>query len=135
MAAGGKAATYGELATEVDLTREAAARCNQKPHPSSWVGKSVLRRDIRRDDRRRLLRAGRAPARHGVRAHRASTLAWRATRLRRRGRGEAPAGVIAIVRDGTFLGVAAQREEQALRRATRCSNPRNGRSTSTAALG
>src|SRR6266702_2006329 len=43
------------------------------------------------DDRRRRLRPGRAPARHGVRARGASAFTGRAARLLRRGRGEAHA--------------------------------------------
>ena len=82
MAAGGKTATYWELAAEVDLTREASGDGATEARTEHHVGRQERAppRHPEEDDRRRRLRAGRAPARHGVRAHRASALARRPAR-------------------------------------------------------
>jgi nicotinate dehydrogenase subunit B len=117
VAAGGKTATYWELAAEVDLTREATAKVKPKPASElTWVGKSVLRRDIPKkmtggasyvqDVRLPDMVFGRIvrPPSPG-----AQLVAFDEVEVKRL------PGVIAIVHDGNFLGVAAQREEQAVK--------------------
>jgi nicotinate dehydrogenase subunit B len=113
--AGGRA-TYGELTTGAMLRREATARA--KPKPSSAhrvIGKSLPRRDIPakvtggaayvQDVRLPGMLFGRVVRPPAPRARLASA-DERAVR--------AMPGVVAVVRDGSFLGVAAEREEQAI---------------------
>jgi nicotinate dehydrogenase subunit B len=113
---GGKRATYGELTTEAMLKREATAKA--KPKPSSAhrvIGKSVPRRDIPakvtggaayvQDLRLPGMVFGRAVRPPGPRARLVSADEAAA---------RAMPGVVAVVRDGSFLGVAAEREEQAI---------------------
>jgi nicotinate dehydrogenase subunit B len=113
----GRTVSYGDLAGQVDLKREATAKVAPKPPAShTVVGKPIARRDIPakvtgglayvQDMRLPGMVHGRVvrPPRYG------STLA---------GVDEAAAkalpGVVAVVRDGSFLGVIAAREEQAIR--------------------
>jgi len=113
----GMTATYWDLAGSVDLKREATAKV--KPKPASelrWVGKSIARRDIPKkftggvtyvqDVRLAGMVFGRvvrppSPA--------AELLSVDEAAVRRM------PGVVAVVRDGHFLAVAAEREEQATR--------------------
>jgi nicotinate dehydrogenase subunit B len=116
-AADGRKATYGELAAEADLKREATAKVKPKdPSKHKVVGQSIARSDIPpklfggtayvQDLRPAGMVHGRVvrPPRYG------STL---------EGVDEAQVkslpGVIAVVRDGSFIGVIAQREEQAVK--------------------
>jgi nicotinate dehydrogenase subunit B len=116
-APGGATATYWELAGSADLKREATAKA--KPKPASehrWVGHSVPRRDIPRkftggaayvqDIRLPGMVFGRVvrPPSPG-----AELLSVDEAAVRRM------PGVVAVVRDGNFLAVAAAREEQAIR--------------------
>jgi len=113
----GSKVTYAELASTIDLRREASAKA--KPNPPSThriVGQSIPRFDIPgkvtgkamyvQDMRPPGMVHGRVvrPPRYGA------TLA-----SVDESKGRALAGVIAVVRDGSFLGVVAEREEQAVR--------------------
>jgi CO/xanthine dehydrogenase Mo-binding subunit len=115
-APGGKTAAYWDLVADADFKREASAKF--KPKAASehkWVGKSVLRRDIPKkmtggaayvqDVRLPGMVFGRVvrPPSPG-----AQLVAFDEAAVKRM------PGVIAVVRDGNFLGVAAQREEQAI---------------------
>ncbi len=111
--------TYAELAREANLKREATAQV--KPKPSSqykMIGKSVQRRDIPskvtggqsyvQDMRLPGMVFGRV-----VRppSYRAQLVSFDESAIK------AMPGVVAVVRDGSFLGVAAEREEQAIKAA------------------
>ena len=111
--------TYAELAKDASLKREATAQA--KPKPSSQyrtIGKSVQRRDIPskvtggqsyvQDMRLPGMLFGRVVRPPSYRAQLAS-FDESAVKVM--------PGVVAIARDGNFLGVAAEREEQAIRAA------------------
>jgi nicotinate dehydrogenase subunit B len=113
----GQSTTYWALASEVSLQREATAQGKPKLAPDrQWVGKSVERRDIPRkftggaayvqDVRLPGMVFGRVvrPPSPG-----AELLSIDDAAVRRM------PGVVAVVRDGNFVGVAAEREEQAIR--------------------
>jgi CO/xanthine dehydrogenase Mo-binding subunit len=113
----GRKVGYGELAGEVDLHREATAKVAPKPPAQHRiVGKFVPRRDIPakvtggsayvQDVRLPGMLHGRVvrPPRYGARLDAFDEAAVK--RL---------PGVVAIVRDGSFLGVVAEREEQAIK--------------------
>jgi CO/xanthine dehydrogenase Mo-binding subunit len=108
--------TYWELAREANLAREASAQAKPKPPAQhTIVGRSIPRRDIPakmtggaafvQDVRLPGMVHGRVvrPPRHGARLE-----SFDEARVK------AMPGVIAVVRDGSFLGVVAQREEQAI---------------------
>jgi nicotinate dehydrogenase subunit B len=115
--ADGRTVGYGELTGEVDLHREATAKIAPKP-PSihKIVGKSVPRFDIPnkvtggtayvQDLRLPGMVHGRIvrPPRPGSKLDSVDETAAKAM-----------PGVIAVVRDGSFLGVVAEREEQAIK--------------------
>jgi CO/xanthine dehydrogenase Mo-binding subunit len=116
-ASGGGSVTYGELAATAGLNREATASAKPKPAADrKWVGRSVPRRDIPgkftgaaayvQDIRLPGMVFGRVlrPPSPG-----AELLSVDEAAVRRL------PGVVAVVRDGSFLGVAALREEQAIR--------------------
>ncbi len=117
LAPGGRTAAYWDLVADADFKREASAKI--KPKPASehrWVGKSIARRDIPKK------MTGGAAYVHDVRLP--GMVFGRIVRPPSPGAqlvsfDEAAAkrmpGVIAVVRDGSFLGVAAQREEQAIK--------------------
>src|SRR5205085_5241319 len=115
-APGGRKVSYGELAAQVDLKREATAKVRPKPATQhKIVGKSAPRRDIPakvtggaafvQDVRLPGMVHGRIvrPPRYG-----AKLVSVDEARIK------AMPGVIAVVRDGSFLGVVAGREEQAI---------------------
>lgn len=116
-ASDGRKATYGELAADADLKREATGKVAPKnPSTHTIVGKPIERLDIPakvfggsiyvQDMRPQGMVHGRV-----VRAPRAgSTL----ESFDEEGAKKIP-GVIAVVRDGSFLGVVAEREEQAIK--------------------
>ena len=119
IAAGNTRVTYAELAKEARLKREATA--SVKPKPASQhklIGKSVPRRDIPpkvtggvayvQDLRLPGMVFGRV-----VRppSYRAELVSAELDAVR------AMPGVVAVVRDGSFLGLAAEREEQAIKAA------------------
>jgi CO/xanthine dehydrogenase Mo-binding subunit len=116
-APGGASATYWDLAPQVELKREATAQAKPKAAAENrWVGKSVPRRDIPKkftggaayvqDIRLPRVAFGRVvrPPSPGATLTRVDEDAAKAM-----------PGVIAVVRDGDFLGVVAEREEQAMR--------------------
>ena len=116
-ASGGASVTYWDLAGAVDLKREASARATPKPaNDHRWVGKSIARRDIPKkftggaayvqDVRLPGMVFGRVvrPPSPG-----AQLVSVDEARVR------SMPGVVAVVRDGSFLAVAARREEQAIR--------------------
>lgn len=116
-APGGASLTYWELVRDADLKREATAKAKPKtPAEHRWVGKSIARRDIPKkftggaayvqDVRLPGMVFGRVvrPPSPG-----AALLSVDEAAVRRL------PGVVAVVRDGSFLGVAAEREEQAIR--------------------
>ena len=113
----GRKLGYGELAAELDLDREVTATAPPKsPAQHTIVGHSVPRRDIPakvtggaayvQDLRLPRMLHGRVvrPPRYGARLDSVDEAPVRAL-----------PGVVAVVRDGSFLGVVAQREEQAIK--------------------
>ncbi len=116
LAPGGARATYWELTSEAMLKREATAKAKPKPASAHrYIGKSVPRRDIPakvtggaayvQDMRLPGMLFGRVVRPPSPRA-RLLSVDERAVR--------AMPGVVAVVRDGSFLAVAARREEQAI---------------------
>ena len=115
--ASGATTTYWDLAATADLKREATAKVKPKPATERrWVGQNVPRRDIPnkftggaayvQDVRLPGMLFGRVvrPPSPG-----AELLSVDEAAVRRL------PGVVAVVRDGSFLAVAASREEQAIR--------------------
>jgi CO/xanthine dehydrogenase Mo-binding subunit len=115
--ADGRKISYGEIAADADLKREATAKVAPKPVASHRiVGKSVSRGDIPskvfggasyvQDLRLPNMAHGRVvrPPRPGSTMESVDEGAVRAL-----------PGVVAVVRDGSFLGVVAEREEQAIK--------------------
>jgi CO/xanthine dehydrogenase Mo-binding subunit len=113
----GRQIAYGELVTDLDLNREATAKVAPKPPAShKVVGTSTPRRDIPakvtgglvyvQDIRIPGTLHGRVvrPPRHGSKLDSVDEAA-----------ASALPGVVAVVRDGSFLGVIAEREEQAIK--------------------
>ena len=116
-AADGRKVTYGELAGEVDLKREATAKAVPKPAARHRiVGQSIPRFDIPakvtggvafvQDVRLPGMVHGRVvrPPRYGAALESVDEATAKAL-----------PGVIAVVHDGSFLGVVAEREEQAVK--------------------
>jgi nicotinate dehydrogenase subunit B len=115
--ADGRKVTYGELAAEINLHREATAKIAPKPPAThKTVGKSIPRFDIPKkvtggvayvqDMRLPGMVHGRIvrPPRPGSKLDSVDAAAVKAM-----------PGVIEVVRDGSFLGVVAEREEQAIK--------------------
>ena len=113
----GRSIGYGELAAELDLHREVTAKVEPKPASShKIVGTSTLRRDIPakvtggvayvQDLRLPGMVHGRVvrPPRYGAKLQAVDAA-----------RAGAMPGVITVVREGSFLGVVAEREERAIR--------------------
>jgi CO/xanthine dehydrogenase Mo-binding subunit len=116
-APGGKSAAYWDLVGDANFKREASAKV--KPKPASehkWVGKSVLRRDIpkKMTGGAAYVQDVRLPGMVFGRVVRPPSPGARLVSFNEAGVKRLP-GVIAVVRDGSFLGVAAQREEQAIK--------------------
>jgi nicotinate dehydrogenase subunit B len=112
----GKKATYWELARDANFKREASAQAKPKPPGGhTIVGRSIPRRDIPakvtggaafvQDLRLPGMLHGRIvrPPRYGARLDSFDETSVKAM-----------PGVVAVVRDGSFLGVVARREEQAI---------------------
>jgi nicotinate dehydrogenase subunit B len=108
--------TYAELAREANLKREATAQVKPKSATQhKMIGKSIQRRDIPskvtggrsyvQDMRLPGMVFGRVVRPPSFRAQLAS---FDESAIK------AMPGVVAVVRDGSFLGVAAEREEQAI---------------------
>jgi CO/xanthine dehydrogenase Mo-binding subunit len=113
----GRKVSYGELAGEANLKREATAQAKPKPPAQhKIVGKAIERRDIPakmtggaafvQDVRLPGMLHGRVvrPPRYGSKLE-----SFDEAKIK------AMPGVVAVVRDGSFLGVVAQREEQAIK--------------------
>jgi len=113
----GRQIAYGELVTDLDLNREATAKVAPKqPASHKIVGTSTPRRDIPakvtgglvyvQDVRIPGTLHGRVvrPPRYGSKLDSVDEAA-----------ASAMPGVVAVVRDGSFLGVIAEREEQAIK--------------------
>jgi CO/xanthine dehydrogenase Mo-binding subunit len=119
VAPGGARATYWELTTEAMLQREATAKVKPKPASAHrFIGKSVPRRDIPakvtggasyvQDLRLPGMVFGRVVRPPSPRAQLVSLGSGDERAVR------SMPGVVAVVRDGSFLAVAAEREEQAI---------------------
>src|SRR5205809_32647 len=113
----GKTAAYWDLAGDANLRREASAKI--KPKPASehrWVGKSVGRRDIpkKMTGGAAYVQDVRLPGMVFGRVVRPPSPGARLVSFDEAAVKRMP-GVVAVVRDGDFLGVAAEREEQAIR--------------------
>ncbi len=112
----GKKVTYWELARDANFKREASAQAKPKPPGEhTIVGRSIPRRDIPAKV------TGGAAFVQDLRLP--GMLHGRVVRPPRYGAGldsfdetsvKAMPGVVAVVRDGSFLGVVARREEQAI---------------------
>jgi CO/xanthine dehydrogenase Mo-binding subunit len=113
----GRKVTYGELASQADLKREATGKVPPKPAAQHrLVGHSLPRVDLPakvtggaafiQDLRLMGMVHGRVarPPQYG-----AQLVSFDEAKVK------AMPGVVAVVRDGSFLGVAAQREEQAIK--------------------
>jgi nicotinate dehydrogenase subunit B len=113
----GRKVSYGELAGEANLMREATAEAKPKPAAQhKLVGKPIQRLDIPakmtggaayvQDLRLPGMLHGRVarPPRYGSKLEKVDEAKIKAL-----------PGVVAVVRDGSFLGVVAQREEQAIK--------------------
>jgi nicotinate dehydrogenase subunit B len=113
----GRKVGYGELAGEANFKREATAKAKPKPPAQhKIVGKPVQRLDIPakvtggaayvQDMRSAGMLHGRVvrPPLYGASLESVDEASVKAM-----------AGVVAVVRDGSFLGVAAEREEQAIK--------------------
>jgi nicotinate dehydrogenase subunit B len=116
-AANGKKISYGELAASIDLKREATATVRPKPAGMHRiVGQSIARFDIpaKVTGKATYVQDIRLPGMVHGRVVRPPN--YGATLLSvDDARAKAIKGVIAIVRDGSFLGVVAEREEQAVK--------------------
>jgi nicotinate dehydrogenase subunit B len=116
-AANGRKIGYGELAAALDLKRDATATVRPKPVGlQRIVGQSVPRLDIpgKVTGRAMYVQDMRLPGMvHGrmVRPPRYGSTLQSVDEAKAR----AIPGVIAVVRDGSFLGVIAEREEQAVK--------------------
>ena len=113
----GRKVSYGELAREADLKREATGKIRPKPSAQHrLVGKSLPRVDLPakvtggaafvQDLRLPGMVHGRIarPPQYGAQLE-----AFDEAKVR------AMPGVVAVVRDGSFLGIVAEREEQAIK--------------------
>jgi CO/xanthine dehydrogenase Mo-binding subunit len=116
-APGGATAAYWDLAGELDLKKEATATAKPKP-PSEhkWIGKSIPRRDIPKKftGGAAYVQDVRLPGMVFGRVVRPPSPGATLTRVDLAAVRRMP-GVVAVVRDGDFLAVAAEREEQAIK--------------------
>jgi nicotinate dehydrogenase subunit B len=113
----GKEISYWDLAGDADLKKEASGQAKPKPSGEhKWVGRSIARRDIPKkftggaayvqDVRLPRMVFGRVVRPPSPDATLKSVDLDSVRRMR---------GVVAVVRDGNFLAVAAEREEQAVK--------------------
>ncbi|HKA40172.1 MAG TPA: molybdopterin cofactor-binding domain-containing protein, partial [Burkholderiales bacterium] len=111
--------TYWDLAAEANLKREASGQVKPKPHAQhKVVGKSIPRRDIppKITGGRSYVQDVRMPGMVYGRvvrppSYRAQLVSFDENRIK------GMPGVVAVARDGSFLAVAAEREEQAIKAA------------------
>src|SRR5207244_6678596 len=116
-APGGASVTYWDLAGAVDLAREASGKATPKPSSAHrWVGKSIARRDIPKKftGGAAYVQDIRLPGMVFGRVVRPPSPGAKLVSVDERAVKRLP-GVIDVVRDGSFLAVAAAREEQAVR--------------------
>jgi len=112
----GSRATYGELAGDVDLRHEASAQV--KPRPAGMhkiVGTAVPRQDIpaKVTGAAAYVQDVRLPGMVHARVVRPPRMGAKLIRIDETTTKALP-GVLAVVRDGSFLGVICEREEQAI---------------------
>src|SRR6185436_15211537 len=113
----GKEISYWALASELDLKKEATA--SAKPKPASehkWVGKSIPRRDIPKKftGGAAYVQDIRLPGMVFGRVVRPPSPGAVLLSINQNAVEKMPGGV-EVVRDGRFLAVAAEREEQAIK--------------------
>ncbi|HKS64033.1 MAG TPA: molybdopterin cofactor-binding domain-containing protein, partial [Xanthobacteraceae bacterium] len=116
-AANGKAIGYGELAASIDLKREATGTVRPKPAGMHRiVGQSIARFDIpgKVTGKATYVQDLRLPGMVHGRVVRPPNYGATLVSVDD-GKAKAIKGVIAVVRDGSFLGVVAEREEQAVK--------------------
>ncbi len=119
VSAGSAKTTYWELAQSANFKREATARAKPKPAARrNVIGKSVPRRDIPKKVRGEAayVQDMRLPAMVFGRVVRPPSRRAQLEALDEAAVRAMP-GVIAVLRDGNFLAVAAEREEQAIKAA------------------
>jgi nicotinate dehydrogenase subunit B len=115
--ADGRKVTYGELARDADLHREVTAKAKPKsPTAHRIVGKSIARFDIpgKVTGGVAYVQDLRLPGMLHGRVVRPPSYGAKLTAIDE-AKIKAMPGVVAVVRDGSFLGVIAEREEQAIR--------------------
>jgi nicotinate dehydrogenase subunit B len=116
----GKEITYWTLAGELDLKKEATGSAKPKPAAEhKWVGKSVPRHDIPKKftGGAAYVQDIRLPKMVFGRVVRPPSPGATLTSVDENQIRKMP-GVVAVVRDGSFLAVAAEREEQAIKART-----------------
>src|SRR5262249_41293092 len=116
-ASDGRKVGYGELAAEADFKREATAKVAPKPAAGHRiVGKAIPRYDIpaKVTGGAAYVQDVRLPGMVHGRVVRPPRSGWTLERVDEAAVKALP-GVIAVVRDGSFLGVVAEREEQAVK--------------------
>jgi len=109
--------TYWQLAGELDLKKEATGTAKPKPAAEhKWVGKSVSRRDIPKKftGGQAYVQDIRLPGMVFGRVVRPPSPGATLVSVNEQEIKRMP-GVVALVRDGNFLAVAAEREEQAIK--------------------
>src|SRR3954468_10597756 len=109
--------TYWTLASEIDLKKEASGTAKPKPPGEhQWVGKSVPRRDIPKKftGGAAYVQDVRLPGMLFGRVVRPPSPGATLVSLNQKETEKMP-GVVAVVRDGNFVAVAAEREEQAIK--------------------
>jgi len=114
---GGKEITYWALAGEIDLKKEASGGAKPKPPAEyKWVGKSIPRQDIPRKftGGAAYVQDIRLPGMVFGRVVRPPSPGATLASLNEAAVKQMP-GVVAVVRDGNFVAVAAEREEQAIK--------------------
>ncbi|MDW5324902.1 xanthine dehydrogenase family protein molybdopterin-binding subunit [Plantactinospora sp. KLBMP9567] len=117
---GSRHTSYGELAERVDLDREATGAVRPKPrHQARWVGTSVPRLDLpdKVSGRPRFIQDLALPGQLSGRVVRPPSPAATLVEVDTAAARVLP-GVQAVVRDGDFLGVVAEGEENAERAAS-----------------
>src|SRR5438270_4557326 len=113
---GGARATYGELTAMASLKREATAQAKPKPHAAHrFTGKSIPRRDIpaKVTGGPAYVHDMRLPGMVFGRVVRPPSPRAKLISVDEQAVRSMP-GVVAVVRDGSVLAVAAEREEQAV---------------------
>ena len=109
--------TYWTLAGEMDLKKEATASARPKPAAEhKWVGKSIPRHDIPKKftGGATYVQDVRLPGMVFGRVVRPPSPGAKLVSVDQNS-AQKMAGVVAVVRDGDFLAVAAEREEQAIK--------------------